>query len=82
MDEKFTCPKCGNPNCEADHSYCWNCGIELGNCCENENCFSAGQTDAEHGVLDLPDNYVYCPYCGELTRYGKAGHIRETEFPL
>lgn len=83
MDENRTCPKCGNPECDVDDSYCWNCGIRLGNCCENEDCYMEGQVESENGgIVDLPENHVYCPYCGELTRYGKAGYIHETVFPL
>lgn len=80
MDEKRNCPKCGNSDCDINDSFCWNCGAELGNCCENEECIAAEQTGADHGILDLPDNYVYCPYCGSLTRYGKAGYVVEVNF--
>lgn len=80
MDEKRICPKCGNPDCDVTDNYCWNCGLESGNCCENENCFAAGQTEARNGVLDLPDNYSYCPYCGEPTRYAKGGFLKEIDF--
>lgn len=82
MEKKYTCPKCGNPDCEEGHLFCWNCGTALGNCCENPDCYAAGMTDSENGSIDLPDSYRHCPYCGELTRYGKAGYRKEIEFPL
>lgn len=79
-NEYVVCPNCHNPNCDATHDYCWNCGIELGNCCENPECPAAGLTDNDHGVLDLPDNFSFCPYCGQPTRYKAGGYIQQLEF--
>lgn len=82
MEEKITCPQCDNPGCEADHEYCWNCGCALQNYCDNQECSQLGQSDEDDDVVVLPRHYVHCPYCGELSRLGRTGHIQEAVFPL
>lgn len=82
MDHKTTCPKCGNPNCEADHSFCWNCGLELGNCCENPECPVLGATDEDESVVNLNSEYVYCPYCGKETRYATLRLVQQMDFQV
>ena len=68
--EYRVCPNCGNPEIEEANGFCWNCGLELGNCCENPEC-QAG---------DLADKFTYCPHCGSETRYAKLGFAVRLEF--
>lgn len=68
--EYRVCPNCGNPEIEEAHGFCWNCGLELGNCCENAEC-QAGE---------LPDKFTYCPHCGSETRYANLGFAERLEF--
>ena len=77
---KIICPKCHNPNVDENESFCWNCGLELGNCCDNPECVYEG-ANSERGVVELPDNFTYCPYCGSETRYAKLGFAVQIEFP-
>ena len=67
MDEYITCPKCGNPECREGDSFCFNCGFELGNCCENADC--------DRG--DLPEHWCFCPSCGHASRYYAAALIEQ-----
>lgn len=78
--ENKTCPQCHNPNCDSDGRFCWNCGLELGNCCDNPECESDGVTDTEEEILILPDEYSYCPYCGIQTRYARLGFAQQIVF--
>ncbi len=71
--EKTPCPNCGNPNLAPDDRFCWNCGFEFGNCCENPDCQDSDD-------LTLPDEFTYCPYCGEETRFAKLGFAERIEF--
>lgn len=80
MDKKRSCPNCGNPNCEEDHDYCWNCGIELQNCCTNAECPQLGLTDEDEYVVILPDHFTFCPYCGSQTRLAREGYISPLSF--
>lgn len=82
MGDKYTCPNCHNPDCEEDHDYCWNCGIELGNYCTNKDCPQLGASDEDEYVVALPDRFTYCPYCGEKSHYAQAGYITPLEFEV
>lgn len=70
MDEYITCPKCNNPHCEEGDKFCFNCGFELGNRCENSEC----------GRGELPENYCFCPACGRESRYYLGALIEQVEF--
>lgn len=77
MERLMTCPKCGNPQCDIEDAYCFNCGVELKNYCSNPECI-------ENAVEDpgFPHNYCFCPSCGSETTYKKNGHITPMTFPL
>lgn len=70
MEETITCPKCHNPHCEEGDNFCFNCGFELGNCCENSDC--------DRGIL--PENYCFCPNCGRESRYYAAALIEQIDY--
>lgn len=75
MDTKVKCTKCGNPNCDLDDQFCFNCGANLTNYCSNENCIV---NDADNP--GLPKNYCFCPICGSKTTYMVNGFISPEEF--
>ncbi len=76
--EYIICPKCGNPECHQDDPYCWNCGSILGNRCENPECPQVSLSD--DGIVNLPDNYCFCPDCGKPSRYYENGLIQPLKF--
>ena len=67
------CPKCKNSELVEDAQFCWKCGFELGNYCDNPNC--PNPTSKE-----LPDPFIYCPYCGTPTHYTQIGFLQKSEF--
>ena len=74
-----TCPRCHNNDISENETFCWNCGLELGNCCDNPECVYQGPL-SERNVVELPDNFTYCPYCGSQTRFAKIGFVKPLEF--
>lgn len=78
MDEEIktkACPNCGNQECHDDDEYCFNCGVSLLNFCTNDCCsLNNGEPIA------LPDNYCYCPHCGEETDFFKNKWIKPTVY--
>lgn len=77
MDTKTKCAKCGNPDCDLDDHFCFNCGANLINYCSNEDCIV---NDAD--TPGLPRNYCFCPVCGSQTKYMVNGYISPKEFSL
>lgn len=75
MGDKITCVSCGNPECEYDDIFCFNCGIELRNYCTNQECAQNNAEDPE-----LPWNYCFCPSCGSETTYKANGCIEPKTF--
>lgn len=77
MDEYITCPKCHNPHCQEDDNFCFNCGFELGNCCENPDCeLNLGAED----LAELPEDWCFCNRCGKPSRYYAAALIEQLTF--
>lgn len=61
------CKHCGFTNHVKGAEWCQECGAKLlFMYCENPNCPSDGK-------ILLPDDAIYCPYCGEeiSARYGE-----------
>lgn len=73
------CPRCHNRNIGDNDAYCWNCGLELGNFCDNPSCTSR-ESISERRVVELPDNFTFCPYCGSETYYARLGVVQTIEF--
>lgn len=73
--EKFTCPHCGNPDCNVEAIFCFNCGKYLHNRCSYAICPLA---DSDAG--DLNPNMVFCPECGSPSTFSNAGYISPKEF--
>ena len=67
--EAFVCPHCGNPECEEDDQYCFNCGKPLRNYCINQGC------GISLGSIELMPYMCYCPECGEETLFMKLEYI-------
>ncbi len=73
--KKIICPHCGNPECEVEDTYCFNCGNPLFNYCTDVTCpFS----DLDSGGLRPSD--VFCPTCGAPSTFYKGGFIQPRSF--
>lgn len=77
--EERKCPRC-HADLAEDTPYCWNCGFQLGNYCDNPECVVDEYTDPERMIVDLPPHFTYCPYCGSQTHYAKLGFAKQLVF--
>ncbi len=72
----FECPNCGNHDCSENARYCFNCGNEIGNYCENPDCVSnSGKTPKI-----VSRTHCYCEACGGKTRNMRLGYITPRDF--
>lgn len=73
--KNITCPHCSCPDCEEDHTYCFNCGKPLKNFCTNDACIASASNDSSLQPID-----VFCPWCGEPSTFHEAGLIAPRSF--
>lgn len=71
----ISCPTCGNPKCNAEDTFCFNCGNPIQNKCSNPMC-----SWSEKENRSLPLNYCFCPECGSETTLMQSGHIKPQAF--
>lgn len=77
--EERKCPQCHAADLAENAPFCWNCGFELGNYCENPDCVD-DEFNLDDSVTMLPDKFTYCPHCGSQTRYGRLGFAVPLKF--
>ena len=74
-DELIQCPRCGNPECDPDDEYCFNCGMPLHNPCLDPLC---PLNDKQSSPIPL--DYCFCPVCGNKTTLYESELIEPRKF--